>query len=116
MIYLFESEVSENNQVFLSLIKIFGFGKQSSLFICRKLGFSKNLVIKNLSKKQKNTLITKIENLKKELGSELKKINALKLKRLVSIKCYRGLRMTKGLPVRGQRTHTNAKTSKKRFS
>lgn len=105
MIYLFESELSENKQVFLSLIKIFGFGKQSSLLVCRKLGFSKNLLIKSLCKKQKNSLIIKIENLKKELGSELKKINGLKLKRLVSIKCYRGLRMSKGLPVRGQRTH-----------
>lgn len=116
MVYLFESELPENKPVFLSLTYIYGFGKSSSEFVCRKLGFSKNLKLKNLSKKQINKLIKTIESLNKELASDLKKSKKFALKRLVSIKSYKGLRKIKGLPIRGQRTHTNAKTSKKRLN
>ena len=113
MVYLFESELSGEKSVFLALIHIYGFGKWSSWFVCRKLGFSRNLKLKSLSKKQINKLIKVIENLNKELVSDLKKSKKLALQKLVSIKSYRGLRKIKGLPIRGQRTHTNAKTSKK---
>jgi len=114
MIYLFESEVSENKPIFISLTQIYGIGKHTSFFICKKLGFSKNLKVKNLSKEQITKLIKTIENLKLNLSSDLKKINLLNSKNLISIKSYRGLRRYQGLPVRGQRTHTNAKTAKKR--
>lgn len=116
MVYLFESELPENKSVFLALIYIYGFGKTNSLSVCRKLGFSKSLKLKNLSKDQTNKLIKTIESLNKELASDLKKSKKLALKKLVSIKSYKGLRKIRGLPVRGQRTHTNAKTSKKRFN
>ena len=52
-----------------------------------------------------------IGNLK--ITDKLKKLQVFALKNLVSIKCYKGIRKIQGLPVRGQRTHTNAKTSKK---
>ena len=51
--------------------------------------------------------------MKLQLGSDLRKKNASVSKNLVSIKTYRGLRKFRGLPVRGQRTHTNAKTSRR---
>lgn len=116
MIYLFESELSEKKSVFFSLTDIYGIGRSNASFVCKKLGFSKNLKFKNLSKEQINKLIKIIESLNKELASDLKKSEILRIKTLVSIKSQRGLRRIKGLPLRGQRTHTNAKTSKKRLN
>lgn len=116
MIYLFESELPENKSVFLSLANIYGLGKFRSLVICKRLGLSKNFKAKNLSKEHINKFIKIIECLKIELASDLKKSKILSVKKLISIKSYKGLRKIRGLPVRGQRTHTNAKTSRKRFS
>ena len=57
MIYLFESELSETKPICYSLAYIFGIGKKQSYLICKKLGFSKNLTIKNLSKESQSTKI-----------------------------------------------------------
>jgi len=113
MIYVFESEIPSNKSVFFSLIYVFGIGKFNSFLICKQLGFLKNLKIKNLSKEQINQMTKIIEYLNFELASELKKKKTLTAKKLIFIKCYKGLRKIKKLPVRGQRTHTNAKTAKK---
>jgi len=115
MIYLFESNILENKPVFLGLTSIYGIGKSKSLFICKYLGFSSNLKIKYLSKDQYNKLVKTIEFLNFELASNLKKIKLLNNKKLINIKSYKGLRRYQGLPVRGQRTHTNAKTARKKF-
>jgi small subunit ribosomal protein S13 len=113
MIYLFESKISETKSVFFALTYVYGINKTNSLFICKKLGFSKNFKIKDLSKDQINKLIKIIEFSNINLASDLKKTNLLIFKKLLSIKSYRGLRRNQGLPIRGQRTHTNAKTSSK---
>lgn len=112
MIYLFESEIHENKSIFFSLNYIYGLGKYTSFLVCKKLGFSKNLKIKSLSKEQINKLIKVIASSNLLLATELKKSNLLTAKKLVSIKSYRGLRKNQGLPVRGQRTHTNARTAR----
>lgn len=114
MVYLFETELNENKSVYLSLTRIYGIGKPNSNLICKILGLSKNIKFKNLSNEQINKLIKVIESLNISITSDLKKINFLRLKELISIKSYRGLRRHHGLPVRGQRTHTNAKTARKR--
>jgi small subunit ribosomal protein S13 len=113
MVYLFESELPESKSIWFSLRHIYGISGFNAILICKKLGFSKNLKIKNLSKEQLHDLIKIVELLDLKLASDLKKFNLFVVKRLVSIKSYRGLRKTRGLPVRGQRTHTNAKTSRK---
>lgn len=113
MIYIFESEIPENKSVFLSLAYIYGLGKSNSYLICKNLGFSKNLKVKNLSKEQVNKLIKTIEYLNIQLSSDLKKLKLITTKKLIAIKSYKGLRRYQGLPVRGQRTHTNARTSRK---
>jgi len=113
MVYLFESKVPESKSVFFALRYVYGIGKGNSLIICKKLGFALNLKIKDLSKEQVNKLLKTVESLNLELASDLKKLKLLTVKNLISIKSYRGLRRTQGLPVRGQRTHTNARTSKK---
>lgn len=116
MAYIFETELSENKLVFLSLMDIYGLGKFLSLLVCKRLGFSKNLKTKDLSKDQLTELIETIESLNKELAGALKKSKMLRVQKLVYIRSYKGLRKIKGLPIRGQRTRTNAKTAKKRFN
>lgn len=114
MIYLFESELPENKSIFISLTYIYGIGKFNSNVLCKKLGFSLNLKVKDLSKEQINKIIKTIESLNMHLASDLKKIKLLISKNLIYIKSYKGLRRYQGLPIRGQRTHTNARTAKKR--
>lgn len=113
MIYLFESELPENKSAWFGLRYVYGIGSFNAALICKKLGLSKNFKIQNLSKEQLHKLIKIVELLDLKLTSDLKKFNLFVAKRLISIKSYRGLRKNRGLPVRGQRTHTNAKTSRK---
>jgi len=112
--YIFESELPKNKSILLALTNIFGIGKLNSFLLCKKLGFSQNLKIKDLSQKQITKLIKNIESSNLTLASDLKKERFLKLKNLLSIKSYKGLRRSQGFPVRGQRTRTNARTSRKR--
>ena len=115
MIYLFESELPKNKLLSFALSKIYGLGLKKAFFICKKLGFSRNLTVKDLSKEQISKLVKYIEFANLVIAGDLVKIRLLVVKKLVSIKSYRGLRRYNGLPIRGQRTHTNAKTARKRF-
>ena len=113
MIYIFETEILNSKSLNFSLQKIYGLGKYQTNIICKKLGFSANHKTSQLTKEQIVKLIRTIENSNLILTNELKKLQIFTLKKLVKIKSYTGLRRLKGLPVRGQRTHTNAKTSKR---
>ena len=115
MIYIFESKIPDEKSVLFALTYIYGVNNAISLLICKNLGFSKNFKVKNLSNEQINKLIKILESLNILVGSNLKKMKQVNLKKLISIKSYKGLRKTYGLPVRGQRTHTNARTAKKRL-
>lgn len=116
MIYIFETEILNNKPIQFSLQKIYGIGKQHSSLFCKQLGFSKNLKTSELSKDQITKLIKKIVNSDLIITNELKKLQVFLLQNLINIKSYRGLRRLQGLPVRGQRTHTNSRTSKRRKS
>lgn len=115
MVYLFEVELPKSKSLLFALTSVYGINKASSLSLCKKLGFSKNLTVKNLSKEQLSKLVKNIESSYGLIAGDLLKMRLLIAKKLVSIKSYRGLRRYYGLPVRGQRTHTNAKTARKRF-
>lgn len=112
MVYLFEKELNEDQIVYISLARIYGIGKNNSIFLCKRLGWSKNIKIKNLAENQIYQLAKIIENSDFIVATDLKKIKSLVLKKYISMKSYKGLRRYRGLPVRGQRTHTNAKTAK----
>lgn len=114
--FIFESELSENKSIAIALLSIYGIGYRNSFLLCKKLGFSPNFKIGNLTKKQKHKLITAIETSGIIISTDLKKSRLLTNKKLVNIKSYRGLRKLQGLPVRGQRTHSNAKSSRKHKS
>jgi len=111
--FIFESEVPENKSILIALSYIYGLGFKNSVYICKKLGFSTNLRVKNLTKKQIYKIITAIELSDIVISIDLRKSRSLINKKLLDIKSYKGLRKLQGLPVRGQRTHTNAKSSRK---
>ena len=113
MIYLFEAKLPETKSIYFGLKYIYGLGKNRSFFICKKLGFSLNFKIKNLSDSQIYRISKLVEFLNFIIANDLKRLNLLNNQRLVAIKSYRGLRRKKGFPIRGQRTHTNAATSKR---
>lgn len=116
MLYFLETKLSEHKPVCFALTNIYGIGKSTAFVICKKLGFSANLKIKDLTQEQIVEMLQLIDSLNLKLNNELKKVKSLTLKTLVSIKSYKGLRRARGLPVRGQRTHTNAKSARKHRS
>lgn len=113
MLYFLETKLLEHKSVCFSLMNVYGIGQKTAFIICKKLGFSINLKIKDLTQEQIAEMLQLIGFLNLNLNNELKKLKSLTLKNLVSIKSYKGLRRVRGLPVRGQRTHTNAKSARK---
>jgi len=100
-----------NKRVLIGLTYIFGIGQSRSRKICTEAGVDINTKVKNLTEDE----IVKIRNIIQRDGmveGDLRKAVSMDIKRLMEIGCYRGLRHRRGLPVRGQRTHTNARTRK----
>ena len=112
MIYILETELRGSKSIYFSLNKIYGLSYNQIKTVCKKVGFSINLKTNNLTSDQIVKLIKVIENSHFKINDDLKNFQVFNLKKLVGIKCYSGLRRIRGLPVRGQRTHTNAKTSR----
>ncbi|MDR1148050.1 MAG: 30S ribosomal protein S13 [Spirochaetaceae bacterium] len=100
-----------NKHVDIALTYIFGIGRSSAAQICEKAKIDAKRFINDLSAEELNELRRLIENDYKVEG-RLRTEVALNIKRLMDIGCYRGLRHRKGLPLRGQRTRTNARTRK----
>ena len=113
MVYILDSKLLDNKSIFFALQDIYGVGNTRAFLICKKLGFSINLKVKDLSENQIVQILSVINSLEFVLAHDLKKLKLGLVKKLVFIKSYRGLRRVRGLPVRGQRTHTNAKTSRR---
>lgn len=111
--FLFDANIIENKKIKIALQAIYGLGKKNSIKIIKKCGFAPNLTIKFLNNFQLTKIIKIINSLNILLGNELKKNYLFKFKQLLKIKLLKSLRTNLGLPVRGQRTHTNAKTAKK---
>ena len=102
-----------NKHVDIALTYIFGIGRSSATDICAKTGVNPEKRMNDLSAEEVNELRNVIENEYKVEG-RLRTEVSLNIKRLMDIGCNRGLRHRKGLPVRGQRTRTNARTRKGR--
>jgi len=103
-------DIPRNKRVEISLTYIFGIGKNTSNKILEKAGVDKNIRVKDLTEEQVAQIRNFVEEYKVE--GELRKEIRLNIKRLLDIKSYRGLRHRNGLPVRGQKTKTNARTRK----
>jgi len=100
-----------NKHVEIALTYIYGIGRTSARKICEAVKVDPIRNINDLSNEEINELRKLIENDYKVEG-RLRSEIALNIKRLMDIGCYRGLRHRRGLPVRGQRTRTNARTRK----
>ncbi len=100
-----------NKAARIALTYIYGIGRSSALKICGETGVNPDSKMNDLSADEVNQLRKVLENDYKVEG-RLRTEVALNIKRLMDIGCYRGLRHRKGLPVRGQRTKTNARTRK----
>jgi small subunit ribosomal protein S13 len=100
-----------NKHVEIALTYIYGIGRTSAKKICESVKLDPQRSINDLSNEEINELRKMIENDYKVEG-RLRSEISLNIKRLMDIGCYRGLRHRKGLPVRGQRTRTNARTRK----
>ena len=103
-------ELDDNKHISISLTAIYGVGRSLALTICENAKVDP-------SKKTKDLTDEEVNNLRKEVDEhlvegDLRREVALNIKRLVEIGCYRGIRHRKGLPVRGQKTKTNARTRK----
>ncbi|MBE6563441.1 MAG: 30S ribosomal protein S13 [Ruminococcaceae bacterium] len=104
-------DIPNQKRVEIALTYIYGIGLKSSKDILAKTGIDPDKRAKDLTEDEISKLRDEIENNYKVEG-ELRREVALNIKRLVEIKCYRGVRHRRGLPVRGQRTKTNARTRK----
>ncbi len=100
-----------NKRVVIALTYIYGIGHSRAIDIIKATGVDPDKRVKDLTLEEEGKLREYIEKNYKVEG-DLRRIIAQNIKRLKSIKSYRGLRHEKGLPVRGQRTKTNARTRK----
>ena len=103
--------VPDNKQVQIGLTYIFGIGKSRAGRICNQAGVDIEKKVKDLSEEEASRIRQIIQD-EGGIEGDLRKEVQLNIKRLMDIGCYRGLRHRRGLPVRGQRTHTNARTRK----
>ncbi|HLV01509.1 MAG TPA: 30S ribosomal protein S13 [Acidobacteriota bacterium] len=103
--------IPDNKRVQISLTYIFGIGRSRATRICEKANVDINKKVGDLTEEEAARLRAVIQE-EGQVEGDLRKEIQLNIKRLMDIGCYRGLRHRRGLPVRGQRTHTNARTRK----
>lgn len=103
--------IPDNKRIFVGLTYIYGIGYSRSQKILATANVDPTKKVRDLSEEE-STLIRRIIEDQGRVEGDLRKENQLNIKRLMDIGCYRGLRHRRGLPVRGQRTSTNARTRK----
>ena len=103
--------IPTNKRVDISLRYIYGIGPTNALEICKQIGIGDDRRVSDLTESE-IIQIREIIDRDYVVEGDLRREVAMNIKRLMDLGCYRGLRHRKGLPVRGQRTHTNARTRK----
>lgn len=103
-------DIPRDKHVVISLTYIYGIGKTKSQQILKNSNVDENIRVKDLSDDQVNAIRLEVEKIKVE--GDLRRESSLNIKRLMEIGSYRGIRHRRGMPVRGQRTKTNARTRK----
>ncbi|MEK3789442.1 MULTISPECIES: 30S ribosomal protein S13 [Paenibacillus] len=104
-------DLPRDKRVEIALTYIFGIGKTTSQKILKESGIDVNTRVRDLTEDEVSKLRETIDGSVKVEG-DLRREISLNIKRLTEIGCYRGIRHRRGLPVRGQRTKTNARTRK----
>ncbi|MEH0197549.1 30S ribosomal protein S13 [Caulobacter sp. CCNWLY153] len=103
--------IPANKRVVIALQYIHGIGATSAKAICAKVGVADHVRVNQLTDEQFYEIREVISN-NYTVEGDLRRETSMNIKRLMDLNCYRGSRHRKGLPVRGQRTHTNARTRK----
>jgi small subunit ribosomal protein S13 len=99
-----------NKHVWVGLQHIFGVGRARARTVCTAAGVSPTTKVKDLTEAEVNAIRSQIAKFAVE--GDLRREVSMNIKRLMDLGCYRGIRHRRGLPVRGQRTRTNARTRK----
>ena len=94
----------------IGLTSIYGIGRRTAQKICDDAGVQRNTKVRDLDEAQAEKLRSEVARY--EVEGDLRREVSMNIKRLMDLGCYRGLRHRRGLPVRGQRTKTNARTRK----
>ena len=103
-------DIPNEKRIVVSLTYIYGIGDTTAEKICAAAGVNVDIRTKDLTDEQLTALRSEVAKYRTE--GDLRRDVALNIKRLTEIGCYRGIRHKRGLPVRGQRTRTNARTRK----
>ena len=106
-------DLPRNKKAHIALRYIYGIGPTSAAQICKKLDIAENKRVQDLNEDEVNRIREEIDK-NWQVEGDLRRIEGLNIKRLIEINCYRGQRHRKGLPTRGQRTKTNARTRRGR--
>ena len=102
--------IPDNKHIVISLMSVYGIGKTTAQKICDSTGIEHTVKVHELSADQLEQI--RAEVAKYTVEGDLRRVVSMNIKRLMDLGCYRGLRHRRGLPLRGQRTKTNAKTRK----
>ena len=105
-------DIPGDKRIDISLRYIYGIGPTNSKVVLQKANISPAIRAKDLTEQQLSQIVHAIQDGKYVIEGDLRRELGMNLKRLQAIKCYRGVRHLRGLPVRGQRTSTNARTRK----
>jgi len=103
-------DLPRNKRIVIALTYIYGIGRSTSDKICTKLGVPETRRIQDLTEEEITRLREEIEKSGMPVEGDLRRVEGLNVKRLIEINCFRGQRHRRGLPTRGQRTKTNART------
>lgn len=104
--------IADHKHIVIALTSIYGIGRSTSLKLCQQVGIEPSVKVSQLSEQELESLRTEITKMTVE--GDLRRTVSMNIKRLMDLGCYRGLRHRRGLPLRGQRTKTNARTRKGR--
>ena len=102
--------IPDNKHTVIALTYVYGIGKTTAQDLCKATGISPTVKISELSEEQLDSLRTEIG--KYTVEGDLRREVSMNIKRLMDLGCYRGIRHRRSLPLRGQRTKTNARTRK----
>ena len=102
--------IPDNKHAVISLTYVYGIGRTTAKQICASAGISEDTKIGSLSEEQIDTIRNEVA--KHTVEGDLRRVVSMNIKRLMDLGCYRGLRHRRSLPLRGQRTKTNARTRK----
>jgi len=113
MVRILGNNLSNKKKIYIALTCIYGIGISTSQKILEKLSIDPNCKVSELTETNISELRDLLETENFKLEGDLKRMISLNIKRLIDINSFRGRRHLKGLPVRGQRTRTNTRTSRR---